>query len=447
MKANEILAALNLNRNRETLSYCTSLAKIFTFLSSIKSNITDCEIVESDLSISDKGKLFSFKEITRQYQNKLLDHYEYQDKELQELKKEMWEYNDLHRDKLNLKTKEQKKNKNTDLLEIEIKELLQKFNDKNDAIQNLLKIETQKISDSVFTIEEMRKELELFKGVRIYVCINQNNGIYSFTLPIENKFYNEVCSLLNIACIEPLKEEKRAVRKITIDSVIINEIKKAAKFVSFDELRPVFQGICLHFENNSCEVVATDAHKLFISEAIKCDSGEETFELVIAPESIKKASSIKSCLEIDIEVYEDSICIDNVEINILKDVRYPKYKDVVPAYSHSINFNRTRVMQAVKEVKVYANKCSNQVNLYMNGQIEISAQDIDFSFEAKRRVEYLSKDFEDTTMGFNGNFFNMCLQNFKEENIEMQTDGQPTKGVIFTNKKDRVLLMPLMINA
>lgn len=446
MKTNEILSALNLQRNKQTSLFCSSLSNIFSFLVSNKREIKYAEIVETDLNINNNGKLFTLKEVTKDYCNTLLDHYEYQDKELQELKKELYILSDQHRDKLFLKNKEQRKGKNIEGLENEAKELLLKFNDKNDTIQNLLKIESKKISDSTFTIEEMRKELNLFEGVRLYVCINQNNGIYSFAVPIKNKFYSEVCNLLNIDFKEAANEKKEALKTITIDVEVLTSIKKAAKFVSNDELRPVMQSICLHFENNTCEVVGTDAHKLYMSELLECNSGNETFEILIAPESIKKIVAIETKLyEINIEVFKDEVLINGIQANII-DARYPRYKDVVPEYSHSITFDRKIIMQAVKEVSVYANKSTNQVNLYMNGQIELSSQDVDFSFEGKKKVPYIEKTFEDTTIGFNGKFFNVCLSNFKEETMEMVTDGQPTKGVIFTNRKERVLLMPLMIN-
>ena len=453
MKANEILSALDLIRGKETILFCSNLYKIFSFLNSIREDIKEAQVVETDLIISDKGQILTYDYINKDFGDKLVNKFRFENNEIKELSNIVDKCNsDLSTmyDKLRVLNRPSSKT-SPEKIEDFKKEmgLIREEKNKNEKqISDLLEVERLRLYSIHHSIDEIRKEFKIFIGVRIYVTINKNNGIYSFVLPVNNKFYSEVCRLLKINVIDPLKEEKKVLKTISIDSEILHSIKKASKFVSLDHLRPNMQGICLHFENNYCEVIATDAHKMYMSEQFKCDSGNEIFEIIIAHESIKKVNSIKTgSPEIELNIFEDTISIDTEEIAIFKDAKYPRYKDVVPVYSHNIVFDRKNIIKAVKQVVVYSNRSTSQVNFYMNGQIEITAQDVDFSFEAARKVNYISKSFEDTTISFNGNFFNTCLDNFKEETIEMETDGQSTKGVIFTNKKDRVLLMPLLTNS
>lgn len=452
MKANEILTTLDLMRNKEAFLFTSSLAQIYSFLNSIKGDISEAKITERDLIISGEGKIISYDYINKQYGNKLVNKSQYENKEVKDLSGEVNKLScDLSSmyDKLKILNRPSSKTKpeRLEYFKIEMDKIREEKAGKEKEISYLLESERSRLYTISHSIEEIKKEFKIFTCVKINVATNENKGHYSFILPIDNNFYNEVCHLLKLPVTEAVKEDKKALRVISIDAGILKAIKKASKFTSDDELRPVMQGICLHFENNTCEVVATDAHKLYMSEPLKCNSGNDIFEIIIDESSIKKVCSIKAeSTEINITVFEESVSIAGEEILTLSDARYPQYKNVVPTYTHSIVFDRKNIIKAVKQVVVYANKSTSQVNFYMNGQIEISAQDIDFSFEAGRKVRYISKSFEDTTMGFNGKFFNNCLDNFKEDNIEMLTDGHATKAVIFTNKKERVLLMPLMIN-
>ena len=76
----------------------------------------------------------------------------------------------------------------------------------------------------------------------------------------------------------------------------------------------------------------------------------------------------------------------------------------------------------------------------------LTAQDVDFSLESKAQMNYLKKTCPDTDIAFNGQFLVTAMAAFKEDKIKMFTDGKSTQAAIFTNQKDNVLIMPLMLN-
>src|ERR1035437_5133149 len=172
------------------------------------------------------------------------------------------------------------------------------------------------------------------------------------------------------------------------------------------------------------------------------------FQLLIQYESVKKLSISKPVKkEIYITLFNDNTALINgIEVNLLPDTKYPDYKAVIPEYESKMAFDREQVISNVKSVMVYSNKSTNQVNLYLNGNIQLSSQDVDLAFESGLSMPYISKEFQDCKSGFNGKFLSEALSIFKTNKVDMYSEGNSQKAAIFTDGIDKVLLMPLMLN-
>ena len=103
--------------------------------------------------------------------------------------------------------------------------------------------------------------------------------------------------------------------------------------------------------------------------------------------------------------------------------------------------DKTKLMKTIDKALIFANQTTHQVRLNINGEAQISAEDIDLSteFNAKMPCE---KTGDDIIIGFNGELLNECLKD---------TDGiilmsAPNRAVLLTDSQDDiVLLMPLML--
>ena len=62
-------------------------------------------------------------------------------------------------------------------------------------------------------------------------------------------------------------------------------------------------------------------------------------------------------------------------------------------------------------------------------------------------MPYLTKNFVDTDIAFNGKFLLDAMGIFKDKTIKMYSEGQSRKATIFSNGTDKVLLMPYLINS
>jgi len=272
-------------------------------------------------------------------------------------------------------------------------------------------------------------------------------GIYSFVIPVDNEFYFAVCELLNINVSK--FETKVNVTEFYADAAILEAIKKTKNFVSKDYLRPAFTGVLLHIKNDKLKVVATDAHKLYYSKQfdIVGYAPINELKLIIDSSIIEKIKLVKIEDYLTIGYNETHIYINGVECSLI-DATYLDYERVIPDYSEAMVFNNENLQGLCKKLLPYCNKATNQLTFHLNGSIQASSQDVDFSFESESKIEYVSKSFNDLDISFNGKFLLQSLQLFdKKANLKMLHDASKSeRAAIFTNDIESVLLMPLMLH-
>lgn len=272
-----------------------------------------------------------------------------------------------------------------------------------------------------------------------------NSGSYKFSLPANNEFFNYFLSLIGCEVETVIKKEFNALSTICVESKLFSNIGKAIKFVSKDQLRPVFSCVCIAFENYSSEVVSTDCYRLYQSAKFEC-SQKERVELLINSKDAKELANMNFESEL-IEVNlmpENKIIIEGKEFELFNEKNYPDYKVVIPEYESCMTFNKKDFISNVKRVLPSANKRTKKIDLHLNGSISFSAVDIDMSTESNSDMSYLSKDFKDADISFNGSYLLDAMGIFKNDTVKMFTEGLPTKGAIFTNDIDSVLIMPAL---
>ena len=135
----------------------------------------------------------------------------------------------------------------------------------------------------------------------------------------------------------------------------------------------------------------------------------------------------------------------------LIDARFPDYKAVIPGDNpYKLTVSRTDFISALRRVSIFANKTTNQVVLDINGNsLQLSAQDIDFSYEGK---ETLSCQYtgEDMKIAFNAKLMIEMVNNIDGTQIQLDL-STPTRAGIFRplekadNEDVLMLLMPLMV--
>jgi len=109
------------------------------------------------------------------------------------------------------------------------------------------------------------------------------------------------------------------------------------------------------------------------------------------------------------------------------------------------------LLNSLKRIAIYSNKATYQVKFNIAGsEIQISAEDLDFSNEANERLtcEYEGEDLE---IGFNARFLIEMLSNLDSEMIKIEMSESNKAGLIFPEEKDEkedvlMLVMPVMLH-
>jgi len=446
MKPTEILQALSLEKNKTTSTYCGKLANLFEFLKLVLVSLVRAVISETGLTIDKAGKVLALDVVETNYREHLKYKFMGNDRGYLELvKKESELYST--RSRINEMLWKKRRNKDNSELEAERDAITAELQELDKQKDEMISTEINRLKTVKTDIKTMREALELFEGVKI--AIETTAGAYSFYLPIGNKFYYEVCKMLGIAYEVATVTKREAKIQFITHPEILDDIRKAAKFTSKDDLRPTMQCICLSFEGNKVQVVSTDAHILYYSKAVSYEGNGGKFDLLISPESIGKLCKVKPDYKspLHITVFDDdTAAFGDCEVNILEGAKFPNYKVVIPEYEGYMEFDRAELTKNVKKVMPFANKSTNRVNFHINGSIALNSCDVDFSFETNVDMPYITKGIPDTDIAFNGRYIVDTLGIFRDKTVKMYHDGRATKAGIFTNGIDNVLLMPLMLN-
>ncbi len=236
---------------------------------------------------------------------------------------------------------------------------------------------------------------------------------------------------------------------------LLESINKTLFAVSSDTLRPAMTGVYFEMKTNSLTFVATDAHRLvqFKRTDINCpeDGG---FVVPKKPLQQLRATLPQDATSLQLAYNSSHLFVTGEKFSLscrLIDARFPDYKAVIPAENpYRLTINRADFISALRRVSIFANKTTNQIVLDINGNaVQISAQDIDFSYEGK---EMLSCQYsgEDMKIAFNAKLMIELINNLDGAEVQLELSS-PTRAGIFKpvdvveNEELLTLLMPLMV--
>ena len=254
-----------------------------------------------------------------------------------------------------------------------------------------------------------------------------------------------------------MNEEEQMEVKISPE-ILISGISKAVFATAEDELRPVMNGILIELGEESVTFVASDAHKLVRYHRTDITPG--SVKSFILPK--KPANLLKNILGKEAE--DVTLTFDNKNaVFLLSDYKlvcrlvegtYPNYSSVIPKNNpNKLTIDRLDFCNSLKRVSVFANQATNLVKLDLaNGELTISAQDIDFSISATERLNCIY-DGDPITIGFKSLFLIEILTNLPSSDVVMELSDPSRAGLLLPSQTDHegedilMLIMPMMINA
>jgi DNA polymerase-3 subunit beta len=245
---------------------------------------------------------------------------------------------------------------------------------------------------------------------------------------------------------------------LIIDS---KQILKAIELTGFatanDELRPVMNGIHFDFFTDGMVCATSDGHKLarYKDKSITMEDGGTTPNFTLPKKPANILMSVLNVFDgqVKLSFNDKAISINNSDFKLsarLLDFKYPNYEAVIPKNSPiTITIDKNSMLNALKRVLPMANDSSYLVELdFTNGQVTISAKDLDFSKSASETVT-CDCDTE-LKIGFKGSTLIEILRNINDDNVVIELDNPSRAGVFFsafelTRDEYLSLCMPMLI--
>ncbi|MFH0756941.1 MAG: DNA polymerase III subunit beta [Bacteroidota bacterium] len=248
-------------------------------------------------------------------------------------------------------------------------------------------------------------------------------------------------------------------QQVEIDQdVLLAGINKSLFATADDELRPVMNGIFMELSPDDITFVASDAHKLVRYKRTDASAGSaSSFILPKKPASLLKNILPKEENPVALE-FDDrnaSFTLTNYKLVCrLVEGNYPSYNSVIPTDNpYKMSIDRLSLYNTLKRVSVFANQASSLVKLSFTGnQLNISAQDIDFSISAIERLN-CQYEGEDMEIGFKSTFLIEILSNLASTDVVLEMSDPTRAGILLPGETENehedtlMLLMPMMINA
>ncbi len=246
--------------------------------------------------------------------------------------------------------------------------------------------------------------------------------------------------------------------QIKIDSaVLLNAISKTIFAAGYDELRPVMTGVFFKLDTDNVTFVATDAHKLVCYKRTDITAPEQVdFIVPRKPLSQLKNNLPSESIEVTVSYNQTNAVFSFGNIVLycrLIEGKYPNYQAVIPAENPNIlTVDRLLFLNTIKRVSIFSSHSTFQIRVKIAGrELTVSAEDIDFSNEAKERLS-CQYDGEDIEIGFNSKFLIEMLSNLETETITVEMSTPNRAGIIRPVEEDNthedilMLVMPVMLN-
>lgn len=253
----------------------------------------------------------------------------------------------------------------------------------------------------------------------------------------------------------PVMEESDALQ---IDSsIFLMAFNKTIFAAGNDELRPVMSGVFCEFTPDDLTFVATDAHKLVRYRRTDVTS-ENSVSFILPKKPIHQLKNIlpDDDTKVTLEYNQTNayFSFNNVKLICrLIEGKYPNYEAVIPQDNpNKLNIDKFQLLNSIRRVSIFANQSTHQIRFSISGkELLLSAEDIDFSNEAKERLT-CNYEGEDIEIGFNSRFMMEMLNNVDSDDIILEMSAPNRAGIILPADKENrseqilMLVMPVMLN-
>jgi DNA polymerase III subunit beta len=245
---------------------------------------------------------------------------------------------------------------------------------------------------------------------------------------------------------------------INMDShMLAQAVNKTLFATGNDELRLVLSGVFCELSPDDITFVATDAHKLVRYKRSDAKS-QDSANFILPKKPLNLLKNILSSQEVPVVIEYNKtnafFSFNNIHLICrLIDGKYPNYEAVIPKENpNKLTIDRHALLTSIRRVSIFANQSTHQIRFKVSGkELVLSAEDIDFSNEAKERLT-CSYEGDDLEIGFNSKFLLEMLSNIETDEVRLEMSAPNRAGILYPVNNDNkdedilMLVMPVMLN-
>ncbi len=251
----------------------------------------------------------------------------------------------------------------------------------------------------------------------------------------------------------PVIEHTASNHRLSVSENILKRLIEKTHFaMAQQDVRYYLNGMLLEILDGSIRTVATDGHRLALSEAdADLDRTIDT-QVIIPRKAVLELGRLltDSDKSVDIDISSTHIRVSmqgTVFTSKLIDGKFPDYQRVIPVDStKTVISNKEDLRQALQRTSILSNEKYRGIRFkFASGSLELLAHNPEQE-EAKEELE-IDYQGEELVIGFNVAYLLEVLNVIDSDEVKMQLDDPNSSCLIEDNKRSdsRYVIMPMRL--
>lgn len=232
---------------------------------------------------------------------------------------------------------------------------------------------------------------------------------------------------------------------------LLRLLDKTQFAMAAQDVRYYLNGLCLHLSDRMLRAVATDGHRLALSE---CELAErfEDRQVLVPRKGVQELQRLlddsESTVELKLSANQLALEVDHIAfVCKLIDGRFPEYQRVIPeSDGMQLSGDRERVRQALARAAILANEKFRGVRLQL-GENELRLQTHNPEHEEAEEVVDVVYDGTPLEIGFNVTYLLDALGAMDGDSFNLNLKAADASGLLTDPSDDhtRYVVMPMRL--
>ena len=236
------------------------------------------------------------------------------------------------------------------------------------------------------------------------------------------------------------------------EGVLKKLIDKTSFAMAQQDVRYYLNGMLIEIKSNKIRSVATDGHRLALSESDIESEIDSTIQIILPRKAVLELSRLlsDSTDKIKIEISNNylKVLLQNAVFTTkLIDGRFPEYERVLPTSTNKeLNTEKTLLKQSLTRASILSNEKYRGIRFnVINNVLQLQAHNPEQE-EAEEELEIIYTG-DDIKIGFNVGYLLDALSVIDEEEITMELKDSSSSALLYGkgNTASKYVIMPMRI--